>query len=123
MFSQFAFVFGLFFLAIGVLGFVPAAAPGGMLFGYLHVNELHNLIHIGTGVFALLAAYWKNYPVYFQIFGIVYLVIAALGLYYGDAPIFGLIANNFGDVIFHFVVSLVSLYYGFFYANESMKVT
>ena len=113
MLSKIAYVFGFFFLAIGVLGFVPQVAPGGLLFGVLHVNAIHNVIHIVTGVAALAAATYGWEKVFFQVFGVIYLIVALLGFYYGEAPIFGLVANNFADTIFHLVVGAFSAWVGF----------
>jgi len=64
-------VFGVVFLLVGVLGFVPGinqmhtttegeglvvGGPGhGMLLGIFHVNLLHNLVHILFGVWGLVA--------------------------------------------------------------------
>ena len=52
-----AIIFGAAFLLAGLLGFIPAAAPNGMLLGVLHVNAAHNVVHLITVVVALLAAY------------------------------------------------------------------
>jgi hypothetical protein len=40
-----ATIFGAAFLIAGLLGFVPATAPDGMLLGILHVNAAHNIVH------------------------------------------------------------------------------
>ena len=41
-----AVLFGVVFLLVGVLGFVPAAAPNQMLLGIFHVNAAHNGVHL-----------------------------------------------------------------------------
>lgn len=38
MVKTFAVIFGLVFLVVGILGFVPAATPDGMLLNTFHVN-------------------------------------------------------------------------------------
>jgi hypothetical protein len=50
-----ATIFGAAFLIAGLLGFIPAVAPNGMLLGVLHVNAVHNVVHLITGAVALLA--------------------------------------------------------------------
>jgi hypothetical protein len=50
-----ALLFGVVFLLIGILGFVPAVAPNEMLLNIFHVNAAHNAIHLLTGVIALVA--------------------------------------------------------------------
>src|SRR5919197_4720836 len=47
--------FGIFYLAIGVLGFIPgitaaSTQPGqGLLLGVFAVNMLHNIVHLAVG--------------------------------------------------------------------------
>jgi hypothetical protein len=107
--------FGTAFLLAGILGFVPAAAPQGMLLGVLHVNAAHNVVHLLTGAVALWAstAGESASKLFFQVFGAVYGLVALLGFAYGDEPILGLIANNHADAWFHLVVAASSLYLGF----------
>jgi len=50
-----ALLFGVVFLLIGILGFVPAVAPNEMLLNIFHVNAAHNAVHLLTGVIALVA--------------------------------------------------------------------
>ena len=110
-----ATIFGVAFLIAGVLGFIPAAAPHGMLFGVLHVNDAHNVVHLLTGAVALFAAFKgiRASQLFFQIFGAIYGLVAILGFMAGDRPILGMIANNHADAWFHLIVSAVSLYLGF----------
>jgi hypothetical protein len=110
-----ATIFGAAFLIAGLLGFIPAAAPNGMLFGVLHVNAAHNVVHLITGAVALLAAYegMRASQLFFQVFGIIYGLVAILGFMAGDRHIMGMIANNLADAWFHLIVAAVSLYLGF----------
>ncbi|MBA2368415.1 MAG: DUF4383 domain-containing protein [Candidatus Protochlamydia sp.] len=55
---------------------------------------------------------------FFQIFGIVYGLVALLGYYYLDRPIFGIIAHNLADAVLHIVISAASLYLGFLYHDK-----
>lgn len=113
MLSKIAYVFGFFFLIAGVLGFVPAATPDHHLFGIFHVNTLHNLVHIVTGVTALAAGFYGWPKTFFQVFGVIYLIVALLGFFYGGAPIFGLLANNFADTLLHVATGGVAAWLGF----------
>ena len=110
-----ALVFGAVFLLIGILGFVPATAPNGMLLGLFHVNPAHNIVHLLTGAIALGVGMTSAYAsrLFFQVFGIVYGLVAVLGFVYGDQPILGLIANNTADAWLHVLIAAVSLYLGF----------
>lgn len=117
MLKTFAYVFGVVFLVVGVLGFVPSVAPNGMLFGLFHVNLWHNVVHLVTGVVALGVGYCScggfTPKVFFQVFGVIYLVVALLGFWHGDTAILGVVANNFADAILHLVIAAVALYLGF----------
>jgi hypothetical protein len=111
-----ATIFGVAFIVAGVLGFVPGVTTSdGHLLGIFHVNTLHNVIHLASGAIALWVAYAseKAARLYFQIFGVVYALVALLGLLYGNAPILELVANNTADTILHAVIAVVALYLGF----------
>ena len=110
-----ALLFGVVFLLVGILGFVPAVTSNEMLLGTFHVNFAHNLVHLASGVVFLLCgmAGAGASRTFFRIFGIVYALVAALGFYYGDQPILGLISNNTPDIWLHVVLAAVMLFLGF----------
>lgn len=113
MLGKLAYVFGLFFVVVGVLGFVPSVTVDNQLFGVFHVNALHNVVHVVTGIAGLAAGFYGFPKVFFQVLGVVYLVLAVLGFYYGAQPILGLVANNSADTVLHLVVGAVAAYLGF----------
>lgn len=125
MLKTIAIIFGVIMLAVGVLGFIPQANPNGLLLGIFHVNFIHNLIHIATGIVAILSGLSSEYAsrVYFQVFGVIYALVALLGFYYGEQPILGIIANNTADNFLHTAIALISLYLGFFYPDVTNRVT
>jgi uncharacterized protein DUF4383 len=49
MFNQ---VFGIFYLALGILGFIPGFNRGGVLFDFIHVNNADNILDIVLGAIA-----------------------------------------------------------------------
>jgi len=110
-----AIIFGLVFLLVGILGFVPAVTKDEMLLGIFHVNFAHNIVHLASGAIFLLCGMAGAGPsrTFFRIFGIVYALVAALGFYYGDQPILGIISNNTPDIWLHIVLAVVMLYLGF----------
>ena len=114
-----AYVFGAILVAVGVLGFVPGVTNDGMLLGIFMVDGLHNLIHLVTGLAALAAA-WGMYSnkLFFQVFGVVYAVVAVLGLVMGG-NILGLIMTNMADHLLHLVLAVVFLYVGFMMKESS----
>jgi hypothetical protein len=120
MLKKMAVVFGVVFLLIGVLGFVPGATRDGHLLGIFHINTAHNIVHLLSGAVALLAGLTseKYSQWYFRLFGIVYGLVAVLGFFYQDRPILGLIANNMADVWLHIAITVVALYLGFAAKSE-----
>lgn len=108
-----AWAFAAVFLGVGVLGFVPGITTNGHLLGIFRVDGLHNLIHLASGLAALLAAWgmWSS-RLYFQIFGAVYAVVAVVGFVQGDT-VLGLIATNTMDHLLHLVLAGALLYVGF----------
>lgn len=108
-------VFGIVFVLIGLLGFVPAFTPNSMLLGVFHVNAVHNVIHILSGVVALAAAFssFKASKLYFQVFGVVYALVTVLGFVYMEQPILGLVASNAADTFLHLAIAAAALYLGF----------
>ena len=114
-----AIIFGIFFLVAGLGGFVPALAPqhgdGAMLFGIFMVGPVHNVVHIASGAVALLCAFRGAGAArkYFQIFGIVYALVAVIGFFYGNTPILGMMEHNVADIGLHLAIAAVALYLGF----------
>lgn len=110
-----AVIFGIVFLLVGILGFVPGAAPHQMLLGIFHVNAAHNVVHLLSGGIALacgLAGVAAS-RLYFRIFGIVYGLVAVLGFVQGDTLLLGLISNNRADAWLHVAIAIASLLLGF----------
>jgi Domain of unknown function (DUF4383) len=110
-----AIIFGLFFLVAGIGGFFPALAPDGMLFGIFMVGPVHNCIHIASGAVALLCAFAGAGAArkYFQIFGVVYLLVAVLGFVYGNNPLMGMVEHNKADIWLHIGIAAAALLLGF----------
>jgi hypothetical protein len=115
MLKRAAIIFGVAFIAAGILGFVPGATTeDGRLLGLFEVNTLHNIVHLLSGAVALFAGYQSDNAsrLYFQIFGVVYAFVAVIGLFSGDRAILGM-AHNTADAVLHVVIAAVALYLGF----------
>jgi hypothetical protein len=111
-----ATVVGIIFVLVGVLGFVPGVTENGHLLGVFHVNGAHNIVHILTGIAALIAGSMslRASQNFFRIFGIVYGLVAVLGFITGgDEALLGLIANNHADNWLHAAIAAGSLLVGF----------
>jgi Domain of unknown function (DUF4383) len=116
--KQASLAFGIVFLVIGALGFVPALTPmnaDGMplLLGLFMVGAVHNIIHLVSGIGALLGSTSDAYAkLYFQIFGAVYALVTVVGFIQGNT-VLGLINVNLADNLLHLVIAAAALYLGF----------
>ncbi len=110
-----ALIFGVVFVVVGVLGWIPAINPGGKLLGLFDVNTAHNLVHVLTGIVAIIAGMASEGAsrLFFRIFGVIYALVAVLGFFYGDQPLLGIVSNNAADSALHVVIAVVALYLGF----------
>src|SRR2546423_13182772 len=121
MVKTMAVLFGVVFLLVGILGFVPAVTKDQMLLGIFHVNTAHNAVHLLSGVVALFAGMTSvgASRIYFKIFGLVYGAVAVMGfLNPGDTMLLGLISNNTADTWLHVRIAAVSLLLGFMPASS-----
>lgn len=109
-----AFVLGVIMLIVGVLGYVPNPIVGPR--GFFVTNNLHNLVHILSGIFLLLGVYTALTPsLALKILGVVYAIVAVCGFVVmkgGDGLMFG-IAMNMMDHWLHVVLAIVILAAGF----------
>jgi hypothetical protein len=113
-------LFGIVFLAVGILGFVPGVATTGadgmpMLLNIFMVNTVHSIVHIASGVVFLLASMSGAGAarLWFQVFGVIYAVVAVLGFMTPNGMLLGLISNNPADTWLHVVLAVAMLAIGF----------
>ena len=111
-----ASVFGIAFLAVGVLGFI-LNPTGGELLGIFAVNVAHNLVHVAFGVLGIAAAYSGSSRLYLQGVGVIYLLLCVLGfipgLYVGEDMLLGLVHINLADNFLHLVLGGTAAFFGF----------
>ena len=111
-------LFGVVFLAIGIAGFMPNFAHNGLLFGHFEVNGMHNAVHLISGAIALFAATKASYArLYFQVFGVLYAIVAVLGFVYAGNIL--MMHFNLADNYLHLVIAVVALYLGFLCKRQS----
>jgi ABC-type transport system involved in multi-copper enzyme maturation permease subunit len=111
-----ASVFGVSFLAVGLLGFV-LNPTGGELLGIFAVNVLHNLVHLLFGIFGIAAVLVGRSRTYLQGVGVIYLLLTVLGfvpgLYAGDHLLLGLVHINLADNFLHLMLGGAAAFFGF----------
>ena len=95
---------------------MPNYTPNGLLLGYFEVDNMHNFVHIVSGVFALLAAASARYAkLYFQVFGIIYAVVTISGFWRaGDLYVMHV---NMADNFLHLVIAVIAFYLGFIFKS------
>jgi hypothetical protein len=120
MVKKAAQIFGWILVLVGILGFIPGITSSGdtgdLLLGIFQVDALHNIIHLVTGAAGVWAAMsgGKSSKMFFQIFGVIYALVAILGFMTADGDkVLNLVITNMADNWLHVVIALVSLYLGF----------
>lgn len=105
--------FGIIFILVGILGFIPGITSNGHLLGIFEVNTLHNIIHLLSGIIALMCAgSAMKAKTYFKIFGVVYGLVTVVGFLQGNT-VLGLIGVNVADNLLHLLISIIALVLGF----------
>jgi len=103
-------VIGIVFILVGILGFIPnpLVSPTGLF----AVNTLHNIVHLVSGAVILAGVYSFGAAMGLRIIGVVYAIVAILGLAMGGDMMFG-IAMNMADHWLHVALAIVILLAGF----------
>lgn len=120
----FALIFGVVFLAVGILGFgvVPsllqdASGEGmnaqGMLLGMFHVNMVHNIVHLLFGLWGLAASRSASGSVgFFRAVALIYALLAIMGLFEATKHGFGYVELGDKNVWLHAGLSVVGFFFG-----------
>ncbi len=122
-----ALTLGVVFTLIGIIGFfLPAENATGVqaLLGIFDVDRVHNAVHLIFGILGIAAAFTGQSRTFNQAFGVIYIVLALLGLipalyfpagsFGHDGGLFlGLMHLSVADHILHFVTGLVAAAVGF----------
>jgi hypothetical protein len=125
---NFALIFGIAYLAAGVLGLMPgllapmpADSPpmrfevlNGALLGLFPVNMLHTAVHLAIGAWGIAAFMGMSSPaMYARSLAVLYGVLGIMGLIPGLNTVFGLIPLHGHDVWLHLGTAAVAAYFGF----------
>jgi hypothetical protein len=117
--QRLAQVFGIVFILVAIVGFVtsggsmeadPTMAP--KILGLFPVNLVHNGVHLGFGIWGLLASHsFDGARNYGRVGGVLYLILGVLGAVVPDG--FGLVPLGGHDVWLHAVLGLALAVAGF----------
>ena len=123
---------GLFFLLLGLAGFVPAfvappnfvpAAGFGYLFGIFPTNYFHNAIGILVGLWGIAAFTSLTGAIVFnRIFAIVYAAGAILGLIPFTNTLFGITPLLGNNVWLNLIAAAISFYFGFIKSANAQPI-
>lgn len=108
----FAILFGIIFLFIGVIGFMPFFIIDGNVLGVFQLESMHSTVYIVSGLIALLASIQAAYAkLYFQIIGMIYAILAGIGFWQsGDLMVMQV---NYADNVIHAAIAIFALFLGF----------
>ncbi len=125
--STFALIFGLAYLAAGILGLVPAtltpppidappttfAVMYGYLLGLFPVNILHTAVHLAIGVWGIAAWSGRSSSLrYAQSLAVLYGALAVMGLLPLTHTLFGTLPIHGNDVWLHGMTAAIAAYFG-----------
>jgi hypothetical protein len=126
-----ALLFGMVFLAIGALGFVPGmVTPGshpgmtmtegyGLLLGLFPVNLLHNVAHLLFGIWGVLSRSAAAARNYFRGVAVIYGLLTVMGLIPATSTTFGLVPLFGHDIWLHAVLAAAGAYFGWLHREGS----
>lgn len=131
MIRTFALIFGIVYMLVGILGFIPGLTQhhdipnltvkpfSGSILGLFPINVLHNVVHMAIGAWGILASRSVGAS---RLFGkglaIIYGLLTILGLIPATKTMFGLVPIYGYDIVLHALSALVAAYFGFV-ARES----
>jgi hypothetical protein len=134
--STFALIFGLAYLAAGLLGLVPlmltpppADAPPttftllyGYLFGLFPVNLLGTLVHIVIGAWGLSAWAGRSSSItYARGLAVLFGALAIMGMMPMLNTTFGMMPLHSHDIWLHAVSAVVAGYFGWYHAPDAAE--
>ena len=113
-----AVIFGLIFVAVGLLGFVENPIIGTSPDAIFHADTIHNGVHIASGVLFLLIAMAApaSAGTLLKVFGIVYLAVGIVGVVQlgkESGKVFGMLHVNANDNYLHIALGILIFLAGF----------
>ncbi|MBB6097378.1 hypothetical protein HNR42_000792 [Deinobacterium chartae] len=125
MVRSFALIFGIVYLLVGIMGFIPAFvsppqgpdlavdAGHGRLLGIFPINVVHNIVHLLVGLWGIAGSRSFSGAIGFaRGLAIVYGLLTIMGLIPGLNTMFGLAPLHGNDVWLHLISALLAAYFG-----------
>lgn len=105
-----AVIFGLVFIIVGLLGFVPNPLVSET--GLFKVNAMHNFVHLLSGVVLFVGATSPAFGAAnaLRLLGMIYILVAVLGYF---TNVLDFLAVDAADNLLHAVLAVVFLIAGF----------
>jgi hypothetical protein len=114
-----ALVFGVAFLGVGVLGFIPGITTNlgdidfagkdspAELLGIFRVSILHNIVHLLFGIAGIaLSRTTANARMYLLYAGVIYVVLFVYGLFVDAGDDANFVPVNGADTVLHLVLAI-----------------
>ncbi|MCW2877929.1 MAG: hypothetical protein JWQ95_2029 [Sphaerisporangium sp.] len=127
-----AFVAGIVFLVVGILGFIPGITTnygamkfaghdsGAHLLGLFQVSVLHNIVHLLFGVAGVtLARTWTGARNFLVWGGVIYLLLWIYGLLVGRDSTANFVPLNTADNWLHFLLGIAMIALGVLFSRRT----
>jgi len=122
-----ALIFGVVYLAVGIVGFLPFLGgsytqTSSSLLGIFPINLLHNLVHAVIGIAGIAAAAsLASSRMFNQIVGVVLLLLGVVGIFVAQ-PL-GLLNIGGPDIALHLLTGGILAYFGFAAVTAPRRAT
>ena len=122
-----ALAFGVVYLAVGILGFLPFLGgsytqTSSSLLGIFPINLVHNLVHALIGIAGIAAvASLASSRTFCQVVGVVLLALGVVGIFVAQ-PL-GLLNIGGPDIVLHLLTGGILAYFGFAASGAPRRAT
>jgi threonine/homoserine/homoserine lactone efflux protein len=127
MAKKLAVIFGIIFILVAILGFIPNGIVSKSADATFQVDNMHNIVHLIVGIVLLLAGMMGESAasLWLKIFGVIYILLFIDGLFQvkmtGD-KLLSFITANPADNWLHLVLGILLLIVGFAGGKKSMMM-
>lgn len=116
MAKKLAVLFGIVFIVVGLLAFIPNPIVGGSAGAIFLTDRMHDAVHLLSGIVLLVVGLKKSESAgkALVVVGVVYLLVTVLGFVHKPegGEVAGFIAMNKADHVLHLVLGVVLILLG-----------